>query len=118
VSRTIRRKKTTKRFSRFEKDYTHYHPKEWRGITQSTWKNDHHAFPRLPYEGKEFWIRYWKFHSDNGLRIFGFENAFERPQYIDEGQVRALYKKELVKWLKDEDYEIIFLPRPNFWEYY
>lgn len=118
MSRTIRRTKTSKRFPRFEKDYTHKRPNEWRGVEQTGWKNDCYAFPLQPLPGKEYIIAWWKFHSDNGFAVFGFENSYERPILVGEGQVRTRYRNELSKWMKDPDYEIQITRRHSFWDYY
>jgi len=118
MSRTIRRTKAKKYRSRFEKEYTYYIPEEWdnrsignRGIR---WVKD---FPLLPLEGKEFEKAYWKYHSDSGCKDFSFENAFEYPMREDERAKRSRYKREISRWLKDEDYEIQFQKSKQIWDY-
>lgn len=67
-------------------------------------------------EGKEFDQAFWKFHTDNGLRPFSFENSFEYPFKVDEGAKRVAYKKELEKWMKNPDHEIQFSRFKLIWD--
>lgn len=119
MSRTIRRTKTNKRNPRFLIDYVTYLPQEWdgrdignRGIR---WVKD---FPRFTLEGKAYDKAYWKFHSDQGFAEFFYEDNFEFPMHEVEGDRRARYKREIVKWLKDEEYEIQFQRCKQVWDYY
>lgn len=118
MSRTIRRTKTNKRNPRFLIDYVTYLPQEWDGRQQGNrgvrWIKD---FPLLLLEGKEYQKAYWKFHSDNGFAVFGYENAYERPMIESESKTRARYKRELVKWIKDPEYVVQFTPPPQEWDY-
>jgi hypothetical protein len=117
VSRTIRRTKRNKLRSRSEKTYTHVRLTEYLDLQGESNRWYNHGFPLVPLEGKEFQKTYWKFHSDCGCPEFGFENAFEYPWVESSKEARARYKREIVKWLKDEDYEIIFTKPPHIWDY-
>jgi hypothetical protein len=117
MSRTIRRTKARKHYSRFAKDYTHKQVEEWLDVKPTnTWQSN--GMPIRPLEGKEYINRLWHYHSDAGCHEFGFEDAFEKPYQEDEGSFRARNKNELRKWLKDHEYEIIEKPPKLLWDYY
>jgi hypothetical protein len=118
VSRTIRRTKAKKYHSRFEKDYTHYIPEVWDGREQGIrGVNRIKDFPLLPLEGKEFQIAYWKYHTDNGLAIFGWEDAYEYPYEVDERSKRGTFKCEIHKWLRNPEHEIQYSRFKKIWDY-
>jgi hypothetical protein len=117
VSRTIRRTKTrNKNNCRFEKTYTYIHPNEWCGIELDHFNKRY--FPLVKPEEKEFKKLWWKFHSDNGFAIFGWEEAYEMPMHEVENHRRNRYKRELIKWIKNPDYEIQFMRCKQIWDYY
>lgn len=115
MSRTIRRTKTNKQYSRFEKDYTHHHLEEWGDMVQTGWRNDYRAFPFVPKPEPEYTRAKWRFHSDCGLNIFRFEKCFNRPWRMSSLRLQSKY--ELIKWLKDPDYEIQISRIKLVWDY-
>ena len=114
MARTFRRKRSNKPWCRFEQDYTYTQPNEWCGIPLDHFNRK--WFPRIPLEGKAFSIAYWKYHSDCGHAVFGWEDAYERPWKQSQREMRNHYKGEIVKWLKDHDYEIIFSKPKHIWD--
>lgn len=116
MSRTIRRTKTKKPYSRLERNYTHKPLPEWLDV-EDTSSYRPGGVPVRKLEGAEFLKVYWKFHTDNGCREFGFENCFERPQRRSSSEVRGHFKRELEKWKKDDEYEVILQAPKGFWEY-
>lgn len=117
MSRTIRRTKALKHYSRFEKDYTHKPLEEWLDVAPAP-NYRSNGMPVRPLEGDEYFRRWWHYHSDSGCHEFGFEDAYERPFREEEGCFRARNKNEIRKWLKDHDYEIIEKPHKFMWDYY
>jgi hypothetical protein len=99
MSRTIRRTSTSGNHKRFEDDYTKSESGE-----------------RL--EGKDFDVAYHKFHSDNGLPIFFYENSYEYPIRESSKTHRAQNKTEIMKWLKNQDHEVVFHKVRFFCDYY
>ncbi len=115
MSRTIRRTSDKARYPRFERQYTYVQPDTWAGMTRD-WRNKA-AFPLVPLEGLAFQQAYHKYHSDNGLPSFAFENAFERPMPVSGKQRRNRVKRELQKWLKNPDHEYIESPDRQIWDF-
>lgn len=116
MSRTIRRTKTTKPHSRLEKQYTHKPLDQWLDVaSRPTYQFN--GIPVRKLEGAAFDRVYWRFHTDNGRRDFGFENCFERPQHRPSGEVRALYKQQLFRSLLADPHEIILQGSKDFWEF-
>jgi hypothetical protein len=116
VSRTIRRTKVKKFYSKFEKEYTYIYPTEWKGIKFTI--SNKGAFPLIPQQGKFFSIAYWKYHSDVGYKNFKYEKFYELPIKEPESATRTKYNLEIYKWLKNNNYEIIFQKSKKILEYY
>jgi hypothetical protein len=115
MSRTFRRKRDKKYNSRFEKDYTHYYDT---GVFDRVYNTfNEHGLPRIKLEGKEWQIAYWKYHSDNGFAIFGFQDAYETPMIESEQSFRSRWRFEIHKFMKYEDYEVNILKRRLIWDY-
>ena len=91
MSRTIRRTKALKHYSRFEDQYAEYRQGEKPNTN-------------------------WRYFTDNGIDSFAFENAFHYPWREDEGCYRIRIKNEIKKWLEDREYEIIDQPHKLMWD--
>lgn len=115
MSRTIRRTSDKARYPRFEKQYTHARPEAWAGMTLG-WSNKA-AFPLVPLEGIAFKKAYHRYHSDNGMPSFAFENAFERPMPVSAKQRRNRGRQQLCKWLKNPDHEVIESRDKQIWDF-
>lgn len=116
MSRTFRRQRSKKRNSRFERDYTSHKPEVWCGKPLLKYSNNN-WFPTIPLEGKDFNRAYWKYHSDCGHSVFGWEKAYETPMLEPENERRRRYSREITKWLKDNSYEIIWQKSKQVWDY-
>jgi hypothetical protein len=58
-----------------------------------------------------------KYYSDCGHKDFAFENSFEIPFLEAEASYRAWFRKELHRWLKDPEREVIARKRKKIWDY-
>ena len=107
MSRTIRRTRDKRRNksgrSHFEKDYTEFYVEHWNGPTamHGTWA----CFPRVKAKGHAFNKGYWFFHGDNH-NAHGFSN-YTYSRKAAEDTCRAKNRQEIIKYYKDEEYEIL-----------
>lgn len=112
MSRTIRRKRARKHWTNFSKPYTHDIPDEWNDVKY--YYSSVHAFPSLPKEEKEFIKALNWYHSD-GYFVDGYYGCKSytgyRGKFGSKESAREHNKQELIKWLKDEEYE------PNMLEF-
>lgn len=60
----------------------------------------------------------WKFHSDMMTRLLSFQYFYCEPMEPANRTKRQQYKREIIKWLKDPDYEIQFKRPRQVWDYY
>lgn len=104
MSRTIRRTGDKKRNksggSHFETDYTHTYDESDRYSDVGAWR----AKPRIKMEGHEYFAQYHKFHGCT-CRGYGWGNHTYSRWYA-ERQCRSVNKREIVRWLADDMYEI------------
>lgn len=118
MSRTIRRTKNKKHHSLFEKKYTYNRPEQWLDVKEGfrrIWPDWGYGegYPLLKRQGKEFWQAWHWYHSDN----FNDYAALTRFEGYKES-AREQNKRELVKWLKNEDYEPVLLEHIDNHRYY
>jgi hypothetical protein len=115
MSRTIRRTGDKKRNksgrAHFEHDYTHTYG-------DSNFESGFYAWGckrSVKLEGKEFDKAFWKFHRDNH-NSYGWSNhTWDRWHY--EQRCRMKNKEEIIRFLKDDEYEVIvYQPGCLSWE--
>lgn len=100
MSRTIRRKRAKRHHSSFIHGFINTVPDEWNGVRPMYGTIG--AFPSIKMEGREYWKAYHWYHGDKP------HNMNSYWYYIfDESRVRMRNKQELVRWLKDPDYEVM-----------
>lgn len=104
MARTVRRTRDKKRNksgrSHFERDYTHRKPRSERPNGFYAWG----SYATIKLEGKEFDQAYWLFHRDHDGGYGWGNHKFDRWHY--ENRCRMKNKEEIIRYYKDEDYEV------------
>jgi len=100
MARTFRRKGDKKRNkggrSHFEKEWTYEYAWE---VSYGTYG----ACPLVPIVGREYWVKYHFFHSDN------FRHGSYRKSWRSEAEqiCRARNKQQIMRYLRDPNYEVM-----------
>ena len=81
----------------------------------------HHSYVEgkrilTPFVDRE--IPKWRFHSDMMTRHLSFEYFYCEPMEEANRTKRRKYNLEIIKWLKDPDYEIQFKRPRQTWDYW
>ena len=105
MSRTIRRTRDKRRNksgrSHFVKDYVYDRDETYLGLGWQSWA----GMPMVKLTGKEYDKQFWKFHADTKPG-YGWGNPnYSRKHFED--RLRMLHKQELLKYLKDDEHEVI-----------
>jgi hypothetical protein len=66
---------------------------------------------------KDYTIPKWRFHSDMMTRHLSFQYFYCEPMEPANRTKRRKYDLEVIKWLKDPDYEIQFQRPRQVWDY-
>jgi hypothetical protein len=78
--------------------------------------NTHKEIICTPY--KDYIIPKWRFHSDMMTRHLSFQYFYCEPMEPANRTKRRRYKLEVIKWLKNPDYEIQFQRARQIWDYW
>ena len=109
MARTIRRKGDKKRNKSGGSNSIEWYITDWKNDDDGLYQG------RVELVGKEFDKGYWKFHRDHH-NSYGWSNhTWTRARYED--RCRMKNKEEIIRFMKDEEYEIFaYQPGCLSWE--
>lgn len=106
MSRTIRRTRSKKNYSHFEKDYTFERDYE-NHKELSGWC----AIPKVKLEGREYKKAWHKYHGDTQKNYGWVEGKCYHE--IAKVSTRAKNREEIARYLKNDEYDVVNHEEPD-----